>query len=147
MQWTAEREGIPFRFPPAHPFNPIRVLRLAVACGSRRDAVQAIFRHIWREGHSVDDDAGLRALAATLGIADLDAATSAPSVKDELRANGDRAIAAGVFGVPSLVIDGEVIWGFDATGMAIEYLANPGRFASGELGRVAALPIGTERPR
>ena len=53
----------------------------------------------------------------------------------------------GSYGGVDVNIDGEVIWGFDATGMAIEYLADPGRFASGELGRVAALPIGTERPR
>src|SRR5207249_4672726 len=31
VQWLGDRAGIPFRFPPRHPFNPVSVLRLAVA--------------------------------------------------------------------------------------------------------------------
>ena len=32
--WFAEHHHIPFRFPPVHPFHPLRALRLAIALGS-----------------------------------------------------------------------------------------------------------------
>lgn len=68
-----------------------------------------------------------------------------PRVKDELKRNGERAVAAGLFGVPSFVIESDIFWGADATDMVIDYLREPQRFRSGELGRVADLPIGVER--
>jgi len=66
-------------------------------------------------------------------------------VKDVLADNGRRALAVGVFGVPTFVIDGRLSWGADSTQMVIDYLDNPARFASGEFARLAALPIGAER--
>ena len=55
VQWLAERQGVPMKFPPVHPFNPIKALRLAIVAGNDIASVQAIFRHIWREGKSIDD--------------------------------------------------------------------------------------------
>ena len=75
---------------------------------------------------------------------DPDAKITEPNVKEELRQNGERALAAGVFGVPTFVIDGELFWGADSTDMVVDYLREPQRFRSGEFGRVAALPIGAE---
>src|SRR5262245_37155293 len=37
--WWARELGIPFRFPAAHPFNPLPYLRLAIAAGSTEPAV------------------------------------------------------------------------------------------------------------
>ena len=31
--WLAHRHGIPLQLPAAHPFNPLPLLRLALACG------------------------------------------------------------------------------------------------------------------
>ena len=146
-QWRAERDGIPMKFPPMHPFNPIKALRLAIAAGNSIEPIQAIFRHIWREGKSIDDAADWNALCLKVGVADADTKINEPQVKDELRRNGERAVAAGLFGVPSFVIDREIFWGADATDMVIDYLREPQRFRSGELGRVADRPIGVERPR
>lgn len=146
-QWRAERDGIPMKFPLAHPFNPIKALRLAIVTGNRIEPIQAIFRHIWREGKSVDDAADWNALCLKVGVADADIKINEPLIKDELRRNGERAVAAGLFGVPSFVIDCEIFWGADATDMVIDYLREPQRFRSGELGRIADLPVGVERPR
>ena len=33
--WLARREGVPLRFPPAHPFNPLTALRLSIVAGNR----------------------------------------------------------------------------------------------------------------
>ena len=147
VQWLAERQGVPMKFPPVHPFNPIKALRLAIAAGNDIATVQTIFRHIWREGKSIDDAAAWRELCLRIGIADPDTRINEPKVKDELKRNGERAVGAGVFGVPSFIIGGELFWGADATEMMLDYLRNPQRFASGELGRVATLPVGVERPQ
>ena len=83
--------------------------------------------------------------ALTLGAPDGGSLVARQEVKDELRRNGEEALAAGVFGVPTLVIDGRIFWGYDATPMAHEYLIDPARFDSGEMTRVAGLPVGTQR--
>ena len=144
-QWIADRAGVPFRFPPRHPFNPVNVLRLAVALDCDWEAIRAIFRHIWAEGRDVDTPAGWQALARRLGIEDADARVADPAVKAKLRRNGEDAIAAGVFGVPSLVIDGNVFWGQDSTAMALDYLVHPEHFGTVEMRRVATIPIGVSR--
>ncbi len=145
VQWLARRHGIAFRFPPAHPFNPLSALRLAVALGSRRDVIASIFRFIWREGRSLDDDAGWRDLTASLGVADADRLVSAQPVKDELRANGERANSLGVFGVPTFAIGGELFWGFDATDMVADYVNDPASFNSAEMARIGELPAAARR--
>ena len=145
VQWLARRHGIPLKFPPAHPFNPIRALRLAVALGSRRKAIAAIFRFIWRDGRALDDAAAWNALVADLGVDDAERLISAQPVKDELRANGERAIAHGVFGVPTFAIDGELFWGFDATGMVSDYVTDPQWFDSADMLRIGDLPAAAHR--
>lgn len=147
VQWTAERESVPLRFPPAHPFNPIAALRLAIAAGSTWPAIRAIFEHIWKDGRAGDDIASLADVAHALGIADPAAAVAQENVKAALRTNTESAIAAGVFGVPTLRVGSESFWGFDATAMIDDWLADPQRFASGEYARIAALPRAIERRR
>jgi 2-hydroxychromene-2-carboxylate isomerase len=144
-QWWADAHGLPFRMPPAHPFNPIRPLRLAVSAGGAAEIVHGIFRFIWAEGR--DPVAEWPALCRALGVADADARVEEAAVKDRLRANTEAAIAAGVFGVPSLVIDGAVFWGVDGTDFALAALADPGLLGRGELARAARVPVGVERRR
>ena len=36
-----------------------------------------------------------------------------PEIKDAVRANHDRAMSLGVFGVPTVVVDGQTFWGDD----------------------------------
>jgi 2-hydroxychromene-2-carboxylate isomerase len=67
------------------------------------------------------------------------------TVEDELSANGERAIAIGVFGVPTFAIDGELFWGCDATGMALDCLTDSQRFNSGEMARSGDLRIAAHR--
>ncbi len=147
VQWRAQRDGIALTFPPAHPFNPLAALRLAVACGSSWPAIEAIFLHIWAHGRAGDSVESLRGIGAAIGIAEIEAALASAAVKEELRANTDEAIAAGVFGVPTLALDGRLFWGDDATPMIEDHLADPSRFTEGEYARLGSLPIGVERRR
>jgi 2-hydroxychromene-2-carboxylate isomerase len=146
-QWTAEREGIPFRFPPAHPFNPIAPLRLAIAAGATWPAITAIFAHIWKDGRAGDDAQSLADVARALGIDDVAAAIAREDVKTALRTNTEGALAAGVFGVPTLRIGGELFWGNDATALIEDWLDTPSRFDAPEYRRIATLPRAIERKR
>ena len=145
VQWLAEKNGIPLRFPPQHPFNPVRALRLAVALDGSLETIQEIFRFIWREGRDINAPEAWAELARRLNVTDLDARCSAPEAKDRLRQNGEQALAAGVFGVPTLAVGGELFWGFDAGDMALDYLADPARFSRGEYARLDGLPVGAAR--
>jgi len=145
VQWLADSRGVPMRFPPAHPFNPLKALRLALALHADLGAIRTIFEHLWRDGRTLEANADWEALCARLPLPNAGAAIQEQWVKDALADNGRRALAAGVFGVPTFVIDDRIFWGADSTRMVIEYLDDPARFAGGEYARLAALPIGAER--
>jgi 2-hydroxychromene-2-carboxylate isomerase len=145
VHWQAKRAGVPLRFPPTHPFNPLHALRLAVALDARDEVVDAIFRAIWVEGLAMDTPAALAPIARRFGIDDVAAAIGAPTVKDRLRANTDGALAAGVFGVPTLSVGGLHFWGNDATPMLEEWLADPACFDGPEYARLAGLPASVTR--
>jgi 2-hydroxychromene-2-carboxylate isomerase len=145
--WQAELDGIELRFPPAHPFNPLTALRLCVAAGTTWESVEKIYAHIWRDGKAGVTADDLIAVGTSLGIDNVENAANAPNVKAQLRANTDGALAAGVFGVPTLRIGGELFWGNDASSMIDAWLDDPKRFDSAEYRRVATLPAGVERRR
>jgi 2-hydroxychromene-2-carboxylate isomerase len=141
--WWAGRLGIPFRFPAAHPFNPLQHLRLALACGSTPEAVKRIFSFVWMSGENANDAERFDALCRDLGV---DASRLASQqVKNALRTNTDEAAARGVFGVPTLAIDGELFWGADAIDFAEAFLADPALFRSPEMQRLDSLPVGAAR--
>ncbi|MNV59264.1 2-hydroxychromene-2-carboxylate isomerase [compost metagenome] len=145
--WQAQQQGVPLRFPPGHPFNPLAALRLCLAAEASHPAVDILFNWIWRDGRAADSPAALALPGAMLDVADVAAAVSAPSVKEQLRQNTEAAIAAGVFGVPTLAIDGELYWGNEAHGLMQAVLADPDMLHRGEWGRIDALPIAVERSR
>ncbi|KWB74132.1 2-hydroxychromene-2-carboxylate isomerase [Burkholderia ubonensis] len=144
-QYRADKLGIPFRMPPAHPFNPIRPLRLAIAMGGSLDVIRRIFRHIWRDGHDVASPEGFAALCDAVGYPEGVSAVDAQEVKDALRAHTDHAIAHGVFGVPTFEWDGELFWGEDATAMFVDCVASRAWLDSPEVQRISALPDGIRR--
>lgn len=144
-QYRAESHGIPFKMPPAHPFNPIRALRLAIAAGGRLETIRDIFRFIWREGRSVTEERDWRELCERLGMDDADHAIEQPAVKEALRRHTDHAIELGVFGVPTLRYGGELFWGHDATPLFLHTLSHPDWLQSDELRRISSLPIGIQR--
>ena len=143
--WLAQRQGIDFRMPPAHPFNPLPALRLCIALGCEPEVVAAVFCYLWRDGHSLDDRAAWQSLIHELGVESADSVIARPEVKKALHDNTEMAISAGIFGVPTMVVSGELFWGFDATDMLLEYLADPGLFEDGEMRRVSDLPIAAMR--
>ena len=143
--WQAGKLGIPLKFPAVHPFNPIPLLRLAIAADCSPEAVRRIFRFVWRDGRIGDLPIEWAELTAQVNLPDASTRIASPEVKDALRRNTDEALGRGVFGVPTLAIGEELFWGVDATAMAADYVAAGCNFADPEIERVGALPVGAER--
>jgi 2-hydroxychromene-2-carboxylate isomerase len=152
VAFNAARRGIALRFPPGHPFNPVAVLRLAIALGATGPmlpVVRTIFEFIWKEGRSAS--AQWPQLCARLGVDDADALIGTPAVKAQLRANGEEAIARGIYGVPTFAVTAagaaraELFWGEDATDMLRAWLADPGLFDSAPMRALDALPVEAAR--
>lgn len=143
--WLAQHHGIPFRFPSVHPFHPLRALRLTIALGSTREVVDKIFDVIWKDGLDLNADDGWQRVQAQLEIDNADALVAQSSVKEALAANTSAAASAGVFGVPTLLLDGELFWGNDSVDMLEDFIANADLFRSSEMLRVSNLPVGAAR--
>lgn len=143
--WQAAKLAIPIKFPHEHPFNPLPLLRLALACDCDPAAIHRIFRFVWRDGRLPDLPIEWAELANDLGLPDAQSRIADPAVKDALRRNTDEAVTRGVFGVPTLAIGDMLFWGLDATEMARDYAAAGGRFTDPEYERVANLPEGVRR--
>jgi 2-hydroxychromene-2-carboxylate isomerase len=125
VQWLAHVHGLELKLPARHPFNPLALLRLALACGDagacNRFVAETIFRHVWCSGQDATDDARLQALTQTLAPR---RSPQDPDVKAQLVRNTEEAIACGVFGVPSWWVADKLFWGLDALPMLKAWLQN-----------------------
>ena len=142
--WLAHANGIPMQMPSAHPFNPLGLLRLALACGPNRFVCENLFRHVWRGGADAADAGRLQSLQQELAPArDPDG----DEVKNELKQATQDAIARGLFGVPTFAVDDKLFWGFDALPMLRAYLQGDDWFAANwdSAAQAAAAPIKAAR--
>lgn len=148
INWLAKQQGSSLQMPANHPFNPLGLLRLAVACGKEgvcnRFVAETLLRHVWQGGLDAGDANRLQALAEQLKPA---RSNDDPNVKAELKTNTDAAIAKGIFGVPTMEVDGEVFWGLDALPMLRAYLEGDEWFARTEWLAAGDLPTGVVRKK
>ena len=142
IQWITERRNIPFRFPERHPFNPVPLLRLCLAAGSTREAVDAIFNCVWAQGLAGDKSENWKIFCEAVGLTEEEAnlKISDPDIKTQLRSNGDEALEAGVFGVPTMLVDDQLFWGSDSYEMLQDFLENPDLFENPQMKRLENLP-------
>jgi 2-hydroxychromene-2-carboxylate isomerase len=138
--WTALKLGLPFRYPAAHPFNPLHHLRLAIACGSTPEAIRTIFDDLWTTGANASDPARFAALSSKLGISEI-----GQEAKDALRRNTEDAVRRGVFGVPTFDVDGEHFWGADSVDYLKDFLSDPSVIRNQEVQRLDSLPVSASR--
>lgn len=153
VMWLAKQQGTVLKMPASHPFNPLALLRLAVATSANgqpnRYVVESIFKHVWCEGLEATDAERLATLQThLLSQASLQGVAKDPQsddVKRMLQQQTESAIALGLFGVPSMVVDGQVFWGQDALPMLRAYLEGDTWFQSSEWRDVSKLPVGIRR--
>ena len=144
--WLARQQGCDLQLPATHPFNPLGLLRLAVACDAdglpNRYVCEQVFRHVWCSGEDAADAGRLAALSAQLEPA-RDVASA--EVKQTLQAHTQAAIEAGVFGVPTFAVDDKLFWGQDALPMLRAYLQGDAWFDGPDWRAAQALPVGVRR--
>lgn len=117
-----EHTGIKLNLEPKYfPANEVPAAKCVIALreqGRMADAIKvahAVLSALWTEDKNTGDPATLKAIIAGCGL-DADAvvaASEAPGLADKREEYTRHAIAQGVFGAPSFVIDGEVFWGQD----------------------------------
>jgi len=117
---SARFEGVPLTMPPKFPVptqNAARVFWYLQSVDPARATAWARcgLRAYFARGVDPSDAVALEALACEFGLAPGEAERiwSDPQWKLRLRQANDAAIAAGVFGAPFFVIDGEPFWGND----------------------------------
>ena len=146
VQWLAHSKGRTLDLPAAHPFNPLGLLRLAIATDPNgqpnRYVCETLFKHVWVGAQDAADASRLAAITGQLAPA---RDPSHASVKAQLMAHADEAIAKGVFGVPALEVDGKVFWGLDGLPMLRAYLAGDAWFDGPRWSDASALPVGLAR--
>lgn len=131
----AEYYGIPFRYHGLTGINSLAAMRAFVALKERdsslaKSLAKKVFDRLWLRGENITAVSDVTEEAESLGI---DAAALARDIDSEhaknlLKAQVDAAISAGVFGVPTFIVDGEPIWGVDRMWM-VEHWATRHRWS------------------
>jgi 2-hydroxychromene-2-carboxylate isomerase len=140
--FRADQLGIPFKMPPAHPFDSVKPMLLAIAAGGEFACVREIFRFIWREGRDPSSEEGFEQLCERVGIPHGEALIEQENVRAQLRRNTSDAIAMGVFGVPTFWMNKQLFWGEDALPMVLYCARTPNWLDSREVKRISSLPSG-----
>jgi len=128
---SARFEGVPYMQPEEFPIPTLNAARvfwwlehnqgMAAAAAWARAGLRAYFTR----GVMLSQPEALKALAAGCGIdaQQAEAAWNDPQWKARLKRANDEAIAAGVFGAPFFVVDGEPFWGNDRKAQIERWLA------------------------
>ena len=150
VMWLAHKLNFPLQMPASHPFNPLPLLRLAIACDARatgqanRYVCESIFRYVWRGGAEAADTQRFDALTARLSPLHN---MQGEEIKKSLKKNTDDAIAQGVFGVPAWAVDDKIFWGLDALPMLREYLLEAPWFKTNDWVTASQVASGTTRAK
>lgn len=148
--WRAHSLGIPMRFPPSHPFSSLAAMRLMTAINADWDTLDRAFSFVWVEGRdpSAEWDNFCNAVQVPAQYKNLNSGFS-DQVKASLAKNTKDAASAGVFGVPSVVLDKRVFWGVDTIEWLIEYLENPQMFEHPDYARLRSIrnPLMDSKPK
>ena len=129
---SARFEGLPYQPPPEFPIPTQNAARLFwwLHDTEGEDAAArwagAGLRAVFARGLPIDRPDTLRALVAEHGL-DADAAQAVwgdPAWKARLKRANDEATAAGIFGAPTIVVDGEPFWGNDRRPQIERWLAS-----------------------
>jgi 2-hydroxychromene-2-carboxylate isomerase len=133
--------GLAMNGPPAHPFVSLKALR---AHALHQDAPQSLalarelFAACWERGLDLTDSAVVVDCVAAVGLPvdDLTDRMDDPATKALLRANTDEALAAGVFGAPFFLHEGEPFWGHDRMPLLAARLQGAPGLPAGERDRL-----------
>ena len=124
----ASRYQVELNFNPHFPINTLNLMRGAIAArqlGCFDAHTAAVFQAIWVDGKNMGEP---DIVAEVLSAAGLDAGaiiagSQQPDVKAALIANTEAAVARGVFGAPTMFMNGQMYFGQDRLDFVEEALA------------------------
>ena len=111
--------GAPLQPPAHHPFNPLLSLRLSslpLPDDERRALIDALFQAVWVQGVHVSDPEVVEQVARRgrpPGRGARRRARSSPRRRPASARRPTRRSRRGVFGVPTMLVGGELFWGYD----------------------------------
>ena len=126
---SARLIGVPFRLPEKFPFFGLAASRAFYWLGGGDKATalaKSVYHAAFAEGRDVTPIPVVAALAKDLGIEGLERGVELPETKEKLRSVTEQAVAAGIFGSPFFVIDGESFWGHDRLAQVDRWLSTGG---------------------
>jgi 2-hydroxychromene-2-carboxylate isomerase len=120
--------ALPLRWPSTYPRGSLlaaRVALLAADEGWGAGFTRSVFHAGFAEDRDIAAAPVIAEIVASLGHQPVTilARAAAPDTKSRLAAQVDRAIAAGIFGVPSFITGGELFWGNDRLEQALDWAA------------------------
>jgi 2-hydroxychromene-2-carboxylate isomerase len=148
----AARLGVPFAHPPAHPFNPLLALRCAFVPmeDPRKHAlIDALFDATWGGGPGIDTPERVAEVLEAAGF-DADSLIAQSTESDHklaFRRHNEKAIADGIFGVPTFDLDDEMYWGSDVFEDLADRIEGRDPVDSLDLEALTGLPVGAQRRR
>lgn len=147
----AHRAGLRVMSPPTHPFNPLLALRVAslpMEADARRAIVDALFAATWRDGLGVDSEEKVSTIVTRAGFdgPKLVALASEPDAKNAVRKATAHAIALGVFGVPTVIVDDETFWGTDGLAFVDAFLRGDDPVPRGPLPEIPSSAARSPKP-
>ncbi|MBU65840.1 MAG: disulfide bond formation protein DsbA [Cupriavidus sp.] len=130
----AQRYDAPFLHNPFFPINTLALMRGAIGYRRKGEAefhryVAAIFSAMWETGKNLNDPNEIGKVLVEAGFDPREALAMLddPEVKAELKQVTEDAVARGIFGAPSFIVDGELFWGNDRLLFVEEQLAGPSK--------------------
>ena len=130
---SARLHGIAYNHPPRFPIGTVAALRAFYWVGDRdpmqaRALAKALYRAYFIDGVDISAPAAVVEIAKSVGIdaAALASALEDPALKERAKREVDAAIAAGVFGSPFFIVDGEPFWGCDRMPMVEDWIRTGG---------------------
>jgi 2-hydroxychromene-2-carboxylate isomerase len=127
---SARFVGVPYRQPSMFPISTVGASRALLWLQGRDEAMalrflHAAFRAYFAQDRNLAEPEVLATLAREVGAdpAQLAQGMQEPAVKDRLKTLVDESIARGVFGAPTIFVDGEMFWGHDRLPQVERWLA------------------------
>jgi len=120
MERTAKFYGIPYRYPSVFPISSVAPTRAFYWLEARdpkraRELAKALYRAYFVDDVDIGKPEETVAVCAKFGLdaEEVRAGINDPALKERTKGEVEKAIAAGAFGSPYIVVDGEPFWGTD----------------------------------
>jgi 2-hydroxychromene-2-carboxylate isomerase len=130
---SARFHGVPFRYPTKFPISSVAPTRAFYWMNAEdpkraKQLAAALYHAYMVEDVDISDAENTIAVAAKsgLGADEVRAGINDQAIKDLTKSEVEKAIKAGAFGSPYIVVDGEAFWGADRLDQVERWLATGG---------------------